>query len=89
VSEPTAPRLRLVKVIVQPVFVLDYATHLQDVVEAPKEIAAEAWPTYSGEQFPRELAEAQAALDARDPEGGPPRREARAGKADEPDGPHS
>jgi hypothetical protein len=66
VTESGKPRLRLVKVIVQPVLVLDYGTHLQDVVESPKEISAEAWPRYSGEQFPRELAEAQAALDAED-----------------------
>lgn len=66
-NEPSRPRLRLVKVIVQPVFVLDYGTHLQDVGESPKEITAEAWPRYSGEQFPRELAEAQAALDAQEP----------------------
>lgn len=70
-TERTAPRLRLVKVIVQPVFVLDYGTHLQDVAEAPKEIPAEAWPRYSSEQFPRELADAQAALDAQESSGAP------------------
>lgn len=56
-------KLRLLKVIVQPVLVLDRGTHLQDVIESPREVSAEAWPAYSGEQFPRELAEAQAALD--------------------------
>jgi hypothetical protein len=62
------PKLRLVKVLVQPVFVLDHGTHLQDFVEQPKEISAKDWPRYSGEQFPRELAEAQAALDVQDTE---------------------
>jgi len=57
-------RVRLVKVIVQPVFVLDDGTTIVEVDQPPIAIPAAEWPTYSGERFPREVAEWQARLDA-------------------------
>lgn len=57
------PKLRLVKMLVQPVFVLDHGTHLQDIAEEAREIPAADWPQYSGETFPAQLAEAQRAVD--------------------------
>jgi hypothetical protein len=57
-------RLRLVKVIVQPVFMLDDGTTLTEVEHPSTVIPAEEWPTYSGERFPREVAEWQERLDA-------------------------
>ena len=56
-------RLRLIKVIVQPVFVLDDGESITEVDQAPVAIPASEWPAYSGERFPREVAEWQARLD--------------------------
>lgn len=57
-------KLRLVKVAVQPVFVLDDG---ESIIEVPLEeavvIPASEWPTYSSERFPREVADWQARLD--------------------------
>lgn len=52
------------KVIVQPVFMLDDGTTLTEVEHPPTVIPAEEWATYSGERFPREVAEWQERLDA-------------------------
>ena len=60
-------RVRLVKVIVQPVFVLDDGTTIVEVDQPPIAIPAIEWPTYSGDRFPREVAEWQARLDADPP----------------------
>jgi hypothetical protein len=57
-------RLRLVKVIVQPVFVLDDGENVSEVDHGATVIPAAEWPTYSSERFPREVAEWQARLDA-------------------------
>lgn len=58
-------KLRVLKVLVQPVLILDDgADDLREIVEDVKVIPAADWEKYSGEQFPRELADAQARLDA-------------------------
>lgn len=57
-------KLRLVKVIVQPVFMLDDGTTLTEVEHPPTVIPANEWPTYSSERFPQEVAEWQRKLDA-------------------------
>jgi hypothetical protein len=58
------PKLRLVKVAVQPSIILDHGTHVEEVEHPVIVIPASEWPEYSGERFPRELAEWQAQLDA-------------------------
>jgi hypothetical protein len=57
-------RLRLVKVVVQPVFVLDDGDTIQEMPHPPIEIPAADWPIYSGERFPREVAEWQERLNS-------------------------
>lgn len=57
------PKLRLVHVLVQPVFMLDDGEHLKPIEHPAVAIPADEWPTYSGERFPREIAEWQAVLD--------------------------
>ena len=57
-------RLRLVKVAVQPFFVLDDGEMITEVDHGTTVIPAAEWPTYSSERFPREVAEWQARLDA-------------------------
>lgn len=57
-------KLRLVKVIVQPVFVLDDGENVSEVENSIVAIPAAEWPTYSSERFPREVAEWQARIDA-------------------------
>jgi len=56
-------RLRLIKVHVQPVFVLDDGENLTEVTHATTTIPAAEWPTYSSERFPRELEAWQAQID--------------------------
>jgi len=56
-------KIRLVKVIVQPVFMLDDGTNLTEIEHAATAIPAEEWPTYSSERFPQELAAWQARID--------------------------
>jgi hypothetical protein len=56
-------KLRLVKVLVQPVFVLDDGELTEVEREPPIAIPAADWPTYSSERFPREVAEWQARID--------------------------
>jgi len=63
--------LRLVKVIVQPVFVLDDGNTITEVDHSPVVIPAADWPTYSGERFPREVKEWQERLDAETKPGQP------------------
>jgi hypothetical protein len=57
-------RIRLLKVAVQPYFVLDDGTNVVEVEHPPTVIPAAEWPTYSSERFPSEMAEWQARLDA-------------------------
>ena len=61
-------RLRLIKVMVQPVFVLDDGEMISEVEHQPTVIPASEWPTYSIERFPREVAEWQARIDADTPD---------------------
>jgi hypothetical protein len=59
-------RLRLVKVAVQPVFVIDDGESIEEVEHPVTVIPAAEWPTYSGERFPREMSAWQAELDRED-----------------------
>jgi len=59
-------QVRLVKVLVQPVFVLDDGQNISEVPIEEHVIPASQWPTYSSERFPREVAEWQAQLDDQD-----------------------
>jgi hypothetical protein len=47
-------KLRLVKVMVQPVFMVDDGETLTEIEHAAIAIPAAEWPTYSSERFPRE-----------------------------------
>jgi len=58
------PKLRLIKVIVQPMFVLDDGKHITEIDHPPIAIPADEWPAYSGERFPREVKKWQERLDA-------------------------
>ena len=58
------PKLRLVKVIVQPVFVLDHGDRIDEVEQPAITIPAADWPTYSGERFPAEVKAWQERIDA-------------------------
>lgn len=49
------PKLRLVKVHVQPVFVLDDGENITEVEHPAVTIPAAEWPTYSSERFPAEV----------------------------------
>lgn len=49
-------KLRLVKVLVQPVFMLDDGETLTELEHAAVAIPPDEWPTYSSERFPAELA---------------------------------
>ena len=46
---------RLVKVLVQPVFVLDDGEHLREANHGVVEVSAEEWPTYATGRFAAEL----------------------------------
>jgi hypothetical protein len=48
-------RLRLVRVVVQPYFVLDDGVTITELEHPPMVIPASEWPTYSSERFPAEL----------------------------------
>ncbi len=50
-------KIRLIKVLVQPVVVIDDGTNLEEVEHPAIAIPAEEWPTYSSERFPREMVE--------------------------------
>lgn len=56
------PKLKLVKVIVQPVFVIDHGTYVAELEHPAIVIPAPEWPTYSSERFPREVAEFEKAI---------------------------
>ena len=78
-------RLRLVKVAVQPFFVLDDGETITEIDHQSTVITASEWPTYSSERFPREVAEWQARLDAEASAGGgaptaPPPKSPRQGR---------
>jgi hypothetical protein len=60
-------KLRLLKVVVQPVFLLDDGETLTELQHPPTAIPAAEWPSYSNERFPQEVEEWQRRLDA-DPE---------------------
>lgn len=55
-------RLRLVKVVVQPVFVLDDGENVTELEHPAIAIPAAEWPTYSSERFPAEVAAWEAEL---------------------------
>ena len=60
-------RLRLLKVIVQPVFVIDDDEEgLKEVVAEPVAVTAKDWPTYPTSGFVEAFEELREALDARD-----------------------
>jgi hypothetical protein len=59
-------KLRLVKVAVQPYFVLDDGENITEIEHPAVVIPASEWPTYSGERFPREIAAWQAQIDTGD-----------------------
>lgn len=56
-------KLRLVKVVVQPHFVLDDGENLAEQMAQPVEVAAKDWPAFSAERFPAMVAELEAQLD--------------------------
>lgn len=56
-------KLRLVKVAVQPFFVLDDGETIEELEHPATVIPANEWETYSGERFPREVAEWQARIE--------------------------
>jgi hypothetical protein len=58
------PKLRLIKVIVQPVFVLDDGENVTEIEHPAVTIPAAEWPAYSGERFPAEVKAWQQQLDA-------------------------
>ncbi len=78
-------KLRLIKVLVQPVFVLVDDEIVTEVDHAPIAVPASEWPTYSSERFPAEVRAWQAQLDAeaKEPDAGAPRNRAarRSGKS--------
>ena len=59
-------RIRLVKVLVQPVFVLDDGENVTELEHPPVAIPASEWPTYSNERFPREVAEWESQINAQE-----------------------
>lgn len=60
-------KLRLVKVIVQPVFVVDDGENLAEVAHPAVTVPAEEWSDYSDRRFPRELVRWQEKLDKGEP----------------------
>lgn len=57
-------KLRLVKVIVQPMFILDDGETVTEIEHPAVAIPAAEWPSYSSERFPREVEAWQAQVDA-------------------------
>lgn len=57
-------RIRLVKVAVQPFFVLDDGENITEIEHGATVIPANEWPAYSSERFPAEVKAWQAQLDA-------------------------
>lgn len=56
-----APKLRLVKVIVHPIFVVDDGETLEEFRNAPSEIPASEWPGFP-DRLKRDIAEAEKQL---------------------------
>ena len=69
------------KVIVQPVFVLDDGESITELEHQATVIPAADWPTYSSERFPREVKDWQARLDQEHESKKPPNRAARRTKS--------
>jgi len=67
----SAERIRLVKVIVHPVFVLDDGENITELEHEAVVIPAREWPGYSGERFPAEVTAWQAQLDRATEKDGP------------------
>ena len=57
-------RLRLVKVIVQPVFVVDDGDTLTELPADPSTVSAAAWPAFAAEGFDQAIANTEAQLNA-------------------------
>ena len=51
----TGRKLRLLKVVVQPVFVVDDGENLVEQAADPIVVPASAWPTYANEGFARSV----------------------------------
>ncbi len=58
-AEKNVPHLRLLKVVVQPVVVVDDGTNLQEVAVDPITVPATEWPTYATNRFKKQLKELQ------------------------------
>jgi hypothetical protein len=63
-------RIRLLKVVVQPVFVVDDGEQLVEQVAEPVTVSPADWPTFATTTFVDGMAALQAQLDARNA-GGP------------------
>jgi hypothetical protein len=63
-----AHRLRLVKVLVQAVFVEDDGEHLQELVTDPVEVAATEWLSFPAGRFEDLRAQAELDLQRRGPD---------------------
>jgi hypothetical protein len=55
-------KLRLVKVLVQPVFIIDDGKTLEELEHPSIAVPAAEWSTYSSERFPREARAFEAKL---------------------------
>jgi hypothetical protein len=71
-------RIRLLKVIVQPVFVVDDGERLIEQVAEPVTVNPTDWPTFATTTFVEGMAALQAQLDAQDANGPEPPPAARA-----------
>jgi hypothetical protein len=60
----SAPKLRLLKVIVQPVFAVDDGESLSEQAAQPIVVPAAEWPTYATTNFVQAMEDLQAQLDA-------------------------
>lgn len=67
------PKISLLKVIVQPVFVLVDGENVTELEHPAVAIPAAEWPSYSGERFPAEVKAWQKELDAQNTEPRKPR----------------
>lgn len=61
-----AKRLRLLKVIVQPVFVLDDGEELTELTTDPVIVAARDWPDYANTTFAESVADLREQFDAQE-----------------------
>jgi hypothetical protein len=57
-------RLRLLKVVVQPVFVVDDGDQLREQPAQPVTVSPEDWPTFATTTFAEGMQQLQAQLDA-------------------------